>query len=169
MTVGPASRNEGRAFRFHRWATHATHGLQIETPDGRQHPQAGTVHLDHGLVRVRLNHSSMNDPQSVDASSIDIFLEPSRPPALLEFWAPWCAPCLAMAPVMRELVHELRNIARVGRVDIEACPGVAERFGVEAAPTLIVFVHGEAAAHVVGFQPSLTLKRWVRQILQMSA
>jgi thioredoxin len=111
----------------------------------------------------------MNDPQPVDASSIDIYLEPSRPPALLEFWAPWCAPCLAMAPVMRELVQELRHVARVGRVDIEACPAVAKRFGVEAAPTLIVFIRGQAAAHVIGFQPSLALKRWVRLVLQMSA
>jgi thioredoxin-like negative regulator of GroEL len=74
-----------------------------------------------------------------------------------------------MGPVMRELVHDLRHEARVGRLDIEACPAVAHRFGVESAPTLIVFIRGEAAAHVVGFQPSLPLKRWVRQILKTSA
>lgn len=110
----------------------------------------------------------MNEPQAVDTTTIDLFLHPSLPPALLEFWAPWCAPCLAMGPVMRELVHDLRNVARIGRLDIEACPAVARRFGVVSAPTLIVFIRGEAAAHVVGFHQSAPLKRWVRQILKMS-
>ncbi|MBI5718824.1 MAG: thiol reductase thioredoxin [Burkholderiales bacterium] len=108
----------------------------------------------------------MHEPHAVDLTNVEIFTSLSTQPCLLEFWAPWCAPCLAMAPVMRELVHELQGVAKVGRVDVEATPDIARRFGVANAPTLVLFVDGQAVARVVGFQPSAPLKRWVRQILR---
>lgn len=110
----------------------------------------------------------MAEPQQVDLSNIDSFTSPSTATALLEFWAPWCAPCLALAPVMRELTHDLRGVVAVGRVDIESAPDVAARFGIVTTPTLLLLHHGQAVATVQGFQPAATLKSWIREVLRTS-
>jgi thioredoxin 2 len=67
---------------------------------------------------------------------------------------------------MRELVYEMQGVATVARVDIEASAEIAESMGVSAAPTVVILVKGQVVAHVVGFQPSSTLKQWVRRVLR---
>jgi thioredoxin 1 len=108
----------------------------------------------------------MHQPQPVDRSNIDAPTSPSAGPALLEIWAAWCAACLALAPELRELAHDLRGVAAVGRVDIDANPDLAARFGVVGAPTLVVFIGGQPVAHRVGFRSSTPLRRRIHQVLE---
>lgn len=112
------------------------------------------------------HEQTMYEPQPVNYTNIDQFTSEAAAPTVLEFWAPWCAPCLALAPAMRELVYEMQGVARVARVDIEACADIASSMGVSAAPTVVILVKGQVVAHVVGFQPSSTLKLWVRRVLK---
>jgi thioredoxin 1 len=69
---------------------------------------------------------------------------------LVDFWAAWCAPCLALEPVLGEVAAELAGQVRVGRVDILANPGMVARFAVTSVPTLLVLSDGVVAKHLFG-------------------
>jgi thioredoxin len=71
--------------------------------------------------------------------------------AIVDFWAPWCKPCEAIEPHLRAIAAE-RGLPLV-KVDIDAEPGLASRYGVLSLPTVILFVAGEARATVFGAQP----------------
>lgn len=69
---------------------------------------------------------------------------------LVDFWAPWCGPCRAIAPALEELAKEYQGRAKVVKVDIDANPESAQRFGIRSIPTLFVFKNGERVENVVG-------------------
>jgi thioredoxin 1 len=74
-------------------------------------------------------------------------------PVLVDFWGPWCGPCKALAPVLDEIARELAGQATVGKVDVEADPAIADRFGVKALPSLLFFKNGTLAQTLVGAVP----------------
>ena len=75
----------------------------------------------------------------------------SNHPYLLDFSAGWCAPCKAMQPIVEGVAKEYAGTLRVGKIDIDSSPGVAMRFGVRGAPTVILFRDGKEAARKLGF------------------
>ena len=74
-------------------------------------------------------------------------------PVLVDFWAPWCGPCKALAPVLDEIAKELAGQATVGKVNVEADLDLADRFGVKALPSLLFFKNGALAQTLVGAVP----------------
>ncbi len=64
-------------------------------------------------------------------------------PVLVDFWAPWCQPCLMQAPVFAQVAQELRGRACFAKVDTEALPALAQRFGIRSIPSLLLFDGGE--------------------------
>jgi len=71
-------------------------------------------------------------------------------PVLVDFWAPWCAPCRMIAPAVEQLAQEYDGKARVGKLNIDESPGVAQRYRVMSIPTLLVFKGGKPVGQAIG-------------------
>ncbi len=83
----------------------------------------------------------------------------SDKPVLVDFWAEWCGPCHAVAPVLDKIVDEQAGELRLVKVNIDEEQELANRYGVMSIPTMILFRDGEPAAAVIGAQPKGAIER----------
>lgn len=111
----------------------------------------------------------MGKPQVVSDQTFEQEVLKSDTPVLVDFWATWCGPCRMVAPVLEEVASEQGDKIRVAKLDVDANPITAGRFGVRAIPTMIVFKNGREADRIVGYHPKPQLMQKLTPHLTMAA
>ena len=100
----------------------------------------------------------------VTTDTLDATLAGAVGPVLLDFWAPWCGPCKAIAPMIDDLAREMAGQATICKVNVEAEPAIAERYGVQALPSLVFLKGGERVDTLVGRVPKAVLADRLRSL-----
>ncbi len=104
-------------------------------------------------------------PQEVDAAALARAIALSPVPLFVDFWAPWCGPCVMSAPVVKALGSKMAGEMVVLAVNTQDAPEAGEAHAIYAIPTFAVFQHGEEVARQMGLLPRGELERWVRGVL----
>jgi thioredoxin 1 len=95
----------------------------------------------------------MAGPIELTGAEFDVAIEGRAGLTLVDFWAPWCAPCRAVAPILDQLAHEYAERLSIVKVNVDDDPRIAARFGIHSIPTLLLFRAGEVVHRMVGAAP----------------
>lgn len=94
----------------------------------------------------------------LDSSNFDSTLSSSSTPIVVDFWAPWCGPCKAVAPILNELAEELGDAVQICKVNIDNNSEVASKYEIRAIPTILIFKDGQIVDTIVGLIEKEDLK-----------
>jgi len=121
-------------------------------------------HLDRA---IRCGHCRTALPppsvpiEASHASAFDALVADAPVPVLVDFWAPWCAPCRMMAPELEKVARSLAGGVLVVKVNTDDIPELGERFGIRSIPTLAVFRGGHEVSRVAGVRPAAEIEALV--------
>lgn len=101
----------------------------------------------------------MEKPIDIDDKAFDDKVLKASVPVLVDFWAPWCGPCRAVAPILDELAKEYKGKVTFARLNVDESPQNASKYGISAIPTLLIFKEGKPVSQIVGFRPKAELKK----------
>jgi thioredoxin 1 len=98
----------------------------------------------------------------ITSSNFQTEVAESDIPVLLDMWAAWCGPCRMVSPIVDELAGEYAGRIKVGKLDVDAEPGIAASFGVASIPTIVLIKDGKVVAHAIGARPKAQLAQALR-------
>lgn len=109
----------------------------------------------------------MSKPVDVNEQTFEATVLSSPHPVLVDFWAPWCAPCRRIAPMVEELADEYEGRVSFAKLNTDESPSIAARYGIFSIPTLLVFKGGQPVKQVVGLRPKRDLKQNLDEALSL--
>ncbi len=108
----------------------------------------------------------MSDLKHFESAAFEQEVLGSDLPVLVDFYADWCGPCRAMAPVVEQIAGEYEAKLTVGKLDVDAAPEIAMRYGVMGIPTLGVFRGGQMVDRLVGYPGPGGVKAWIARAME---
>ncbi|MGO2088668.1 MAG: thioredoxin TrxC [Oceanisphaera sp.] len=105
-----------------------------------------------------------DEPLTLTGTQLDRLLANETLPLVVDFWAPWCGPCLQMAPVFGAAAADVAGLLRLAKLDTEAHQAAASRFGIRSIPTLIAFNQGKEISRQSGALSAGQLRQWLESL-----
>jgi thioredoxin 1 len=112
-----------------------------------------------------MRRQAMADIQQVSDSSFDGDVLKADVPVLIDFWAPWCGPCRAIAPIVEELAGEYDGKLKIVKMNVDDNPQTPAQYGVRGIPNLILFKDGEVKQQIVGAVPKAHLVKAIDDVV----
>ncbi|MEX0798710.1 MAG: thioredoxin [Bacteriovoracaceae bacterium] len=107
----------------------------------------------------------MGSLENVSKDNFEQSVLKSDKPVLVDFWAEWCGPCKALAPILDEIASEVGENAKVVKVNVDEAGELAQQYGIRGIPTLIFFKGGEVKSTLVGNQPKAEILKNINDLV----
>ena len=143
--------------------------MEIACPHCSQRNRIPDERIAQGPSCGKCHQPLLDAPLIASQQSFTDLVSQPQLPVLVDFWAPWCAPCRSFAPTFKAAAARFAGQAIFAKVDTEAEPDLGQQFAIRSIPTLVAFSNGREIGRVSGALPAGELDRMIRQVIERAA